>query len=231
MLLGFFTILIMAAVTYAFWREGLLTACTMCINVFLAGLVAFNFFEPLADALDPIFADNFLHGYEDALSLMLLFGFTLGILRLLTNTIAAFDLEFPPVLLRAGGVIFGLATGYLASGVIVCVLQTLPWHENFMGFDPKIDPSAAGQSARSILPPDRVWLALMQRAGAYAFANYVDEDKGSPYEKYRTFDKDATFELRYARYRRYNLRSKDDSEERPLPYQGEFDQQLHLPRN
>jgi hypothetical protein len=224
MLLGFLTILIMAAVTYAFWREGLLTACTMCINVFLAGLVAFNFFEPLADLLDPIVQDNFLHGYEDALSLMLLFAFTLGILRLLTNTIAAFDLEFPPVLLRAGGVIFGLATGYLASGVIVCILQTLPWHENFMGFDPKIDPSAAGQSGRSILPPDRVWLALMQRAGAYAFANSLDEDvkdPGTPYERYRTFDKYATFELRYARYRRYNENRE------ALPDQGEFDREIH----
>jgi hypothetical protein len=228
MILGFLTILIMTAVTYAFWREGLLTACTMCINVFLAGLIAFNFFEPLADVLDPMFAENFLHGYEDALCLMLLFGFTLGILRLLTNTIAAFDLEFPPVLLRAGGVVFGLATGYLASGFIVCVFQTLPWHENFMGFDPKIVPSS--QSARSILPPDRVWLALMQRAGAYTFANSVDEDvrdPGTPYERYVTFDKYATFELRYALYRRYNLRSKDDSEERPLTYQGEFDQQVH----
>jgi colicin V production protein len=227
MVLGFLTILIMLIVTYAFWREGLLTTCAMCVNVLLAGLITFNFFEPLADALDPLFADNFLHGWEDALSLMVLFCFTLGILRLLTNTIAISDPEYPPVLLRAGGVLFGLATGYLASGVIVCVLQTLPWHEHFMGFEYSIDPAAPASGIRRILPPDRVWLGMMQRAGAYAFANTTDEqvkDAQSPYERYRTFDKYSTFEQRYARHRRYN----DDRE--ALQDLGEFDFQVHRGR-
>jgi hypothetical protein len=228
MLAGLLTILMMLAVTYAFWREGLLTACTMFINVFLAGLIAFNFFEPLADQLDPIFADMFLHGWEDALSLMFLFSFSLGILRLLTNTIAVTEPEYPPVILRVGGVLFGLATGYLASGVILCIFQTLPWHENFMGFDPDYDPSSSSRAMRSILPSDRVWLALMQRAGAYAFANSTDEDVKDPqsaYDRYVTFDKYSTFELRYARYRRFN-----DHRE-ALPYLGEFDQEVHKRRS
>ena len=227
MVLGFFTVVIMLLVAYAYWSEGLLTSCTMCINVFLAGLVTFAFFEPLADALDPMFADSFLHGWEDALCMMLLFVFTLGLLRLLTNTIDAIDLEYPPILLRAGGVVFGLATGYLASGVLVCILQTFPWHEHFMGFDARYDASAPGSGVRAILPPDRVWLALMQRAGAYAFANSEDEEAKearTPYEQYVTFDKYSTFELRYSRYRRYN------DERDPLPYTGEFDRQVHRRR-
>jgi hypothetical protein len=228
MLLGFLTILIMILVAYAYWREGLLTACSMFLNVFLAGLVTFNLFEPLADLLEPSLADSFLHGWEDAVCLMVLFCFTLGFLRLLTNSIAPSDLEYPPALLRAGGVFFGLATGYLASGVIVCILQTFPWHENFIGFEAKYDARAPGSAARSILPPDRVWLALMQRAGAYAFANSEDEDekaKSSPYLRYRTFDKYSTFELRYARHRRFG-----DFHE-PLPDLGEFDRQVHRKRN
>ena len=160
--------------------------------------------------------------------MMVLFSFTLGILRLLTNSIAPSDLEYHPALLRAGGVFFGLATGYLASGVIVCILQTLPWHENFMGFEAKYDPNAVGSAVRNILPPDRVWLGLMQRAGAYAFANSEDEDVKDPntqYERYRTFDKYSTFELRYARCRRFG-----DYQE-PLPDLGEFDREVHKKRN
>jgi hypothetical protein len=227
MLLGVLSVLIMLAVAYAFWREGLLTASTMCVNVFLAGLIAFNFFEPLAAMLDPIFADLFLHGFEDALCLMFLFCFSLGILRLVTNTIASADLELPPVLLRPGSVFFGLVTGYLASGFIVCTLQTLPWHENFMSFDYKYDPSAPAHAIRSVLPPDRVWLGLMQRAGAFPFAYSVDEDfknDESPYNRYLTFDKYGTFEVRYARHRRYN----DDRE--ALPDLGEFDREVHRRR-
>lgn len=228
MLLGFFSVAIVLAVAYAYWREGLLTACTMFVNVFLSGLIAFNFFEPLADLLESGLADTPLRGWEDALSLMVLFSFSLGFLRLLTNSIAPTDLDYPPVLLRAGGVLFGVATGYLASGIIVCILQTLPWHEHFMGFDAKYDSSVAGGGLRNILPPDRVWLALMQRAGAYAFANSEDEDvtdPRTPYERYRTFDKYATFELRYARHRRYN------DERDALPDLGEFDRQVHRKRN
>src|SRR5262249_53898081 len=150
MILGFFTIVVMIIVAYAYWREGLLTACTMFLNVFLAGLIVFNFFEPLADLLEPSLAGSFFHGWEDGMSMMVLFCLILGILRLLTNTIAPSDLEYPPVLLRAGGVFFGIATGYLASGVIICILQTLPWHENFMGFDPNYDLRSAGSGIRSI---------------------------------------------------------------------------------
>ncbi len=44
MLLVVLTLLIMGGISYAFWREGLLTAVTMTVNVVLAGLIAFAFF-------------------------------------------------------------------------------------------------------------------------------------------------------------------------------------------
>jgi uncharacterized membrane protein required for colicin V production len=231
MLLGFLTIVIMAVVAYAYWREGLMTACTMFLNVFLAGMVAFNFWEPAADLLDPMFANNFLHGWEDFICLAVLFSFTLGILRLITNNLAHTDLEYPPGLLRGGGLFFGLATGYLVSGFLVCVFQTVPWHENFMGFDPDYDAKSSTRVIRAVLPPDRVWLGMMQRAGAYSFSNpftapdpdAVDPRSPQPrfYGEAVTFDKYSTFELRYKRHRRYS--DKGD----PLPDGGEFDRQVH----
>src|SRR5208282_3948846 len=116
MLLGAFTIIIMLATAYAFLREGLFTAFTMFFNVFLSGLVAFNFFEPLADRLQRAFAGTFLLGYEDMLCLIGLFCITLGILRLATNTFANAVIDYPEMLQRAGGALFGLATGYLFCG-------------------------------------------------------------------------------------------------------------------
>src|SRR6266852_4062581 len=64
MLLGFLTIAITLALAYAYYREGLFTAFTMFCNVFLGGLIAFNFWEPLAALLEPILAGTFLRGYE-----------------------------------------------------------------------------------------------------------------------------------------------------------------------
>jgi Colicin V production protein len=222
MLLGFVTVVIMLSVAYAYLREGLFTACTMAINVFLAGLVAFNFWEPLASILDPMLAGTFLHGYEDAFCLVPLFSLTLGFLRALTNNLAGSRVEFQGWLQSGGGILFGLITGYLVSGFLVCVLQTLPWHENFMFFEPKYE-TGREHLFRHVLPPDRVWLGLMHRAGAYAFSNHEDpKQAASPlyYDRYVTFDKYGNFELRYARYRRYG------DNRGPMPYVGEFDQQL-----
>jgi hypothetical protein len=203
----------------------------MFINTFLAGLIAFNFWEPLARALDESLGPtSFMHGYEDMICLMGIFYVVLGILRLLTNMISSTVLEFPLLIHQLGGIFFGLATGYIAAGFFFCALQTLPWHENFMGFDPKFDAGAQGM--RRFIPPDRVWLALMYRAGAFAFATGDEDprfssDSGSVFERaygrHFTFDKFATFEMRYARFRRYgDVRD-------PEPYQGQLSEELRGP--
>ena len=121
------------------------------------------------------------------------------------------------MLQQFGGGAIGLLSGYLVSGFMICALQTLPWHQNFVDFKPR---SSGGESSR-ILPPDRVWLALMRHAGAYPFARAADRpDAESAYDQCPTFDRGGTFELRYLRHRRFTETVS------PLPYQGEFEHEL-----
>jgi hypothetical protein len=229
------TFAIMLIVGYAYFREGVFTAFTMCVNVFLAGLVAFNFFEPLASLLEPRLptynrsglpsdpAPPFFWGYEDALCLLLLFSLTLGILRLITNNLASFRMDYPVVIQEGGGVFFGLITGYLLCGFLSCTLQTLPWHKDFLSFESVGESSSA---FRQLFPPDRVWLAMMRHAGAFPLANREDkaaqrmEDPGW-YDRYLTFDRYGTFEQRYLRYRRY------DEKNTPRVYVGELDTEIY----
>src|SRR5438552_17437213 len=107
MLLGFVTIVIMLIVAYAYLREGLFTACTMTINVLLAGLVAFNFWEPLAALLDPTVAGSLLQGYGDAACLFPLFAVTLGLLRAITNNLACSCVQLEDWYNTGGGALFG----------------------------------------------------------------------------------------------------------------------------
>lgn len=195
MLLGFFTIAIMLAVTYAFWREGLMTAVMSMINVFLSGLIAFNFFEPMASQLTPMLEGSFMAGSEDFLCLILIFCAMLGLLRGVTNALSNTDLEYPPLLLRGGGVLFGLLTGYLVSGFLLCSFATLPLPKGakFAGYEPQINLDSPNQGFRSLIPSDRVWLALMHRAGAKPFS----------WGEGPTFDPHGNFLLRYDRYFRY----------------------------
>jgi hypothetical protein len=197
-MLQFFTVVIMLALGYAYLVEGLFTACLMCINVIGAGLIAFNFWEPLANLMDPA-----LRGFEDALCLVLLFCVSLGALRTLTNLAVATEVEFPIAVQRGGGALFGALTGYLVTGFIVCVMQTLPFHQNFSYFDAKYEKDDV---VRRFLPSDRVWLAMMHHAGLSSLR------RGET-----TFDEHGSYEQRYQRHRRYD----DDHE--TTPNSGDFD--------
>jgi Colicin V production protein len=187
------SVLVMLIVAYSFWREGVFTAFCMLINVVVAGFVAFNFFEPLADLMEPLFA-GFMPGYEDCVALILLAAGVLGLLRWATNQLVNTQIDYHPMFHQFGAGFVGLVTGYLLAGFLLCVFQTLPWHENFLNLEVKVDSAAPNANWREILPPDRVWLALMHRAGEIPFS----QSEG------KTFDPYGNFELRYARYRRYN---------------------------
>src|ERR1700757_214754 len=208
-MLTFLTILIILGLAGLFLIQGLSTAFTMFCNVVLAGLFPFNFWEPWAELLDPPLSRSIFAGYEDAICLTGLFSIAFALLRLTTNTLSGAVIEFHPLAQRIGGAFFGLASGYLLSGFLVCVFQTLPWHENFWGYEPDWKNHQSGLD--NVIPPDRVWLALMHRAGETGFAR----------GHHSTFDSEATFVIRYARFRR----SGDQRD--PLPYNGEFNQELH----
>lgn len=215
------TFIAMLIVGYAYFREQVLTAFAMFVNVCLAGVITFNFWEPIADWLDPMLAGSFFAGFEDFLVMVLLFSVSLGFLRLASNSLAYSFAEYPAAVGQGGGVIFGLLTGYLVAGFLLVAMETLPWHENFMYFQPRAENEG---SFRSFFPPDRVWLATMRRAGAYPLSNREVEDAPDEpetnYDRYQTFDREGSFELRYQRYRHYG-----DNRDK-LPYQGEFDRQL-----
>jgi Colicin V production protein len=193
MLFGFLTVLIMLGVSaYALWSWGALRAFCVCCNTVLAGLVAFNFFEPAATFLDPHLESSGLGGVEDAFCLLMIFGATFVALHLITKFLANKWPDYHPYLQRGGAAFFGLIAGYLLAGVLVVALDTLPFGPTFPGFQGKVAPEARWSRLRRVLPPDRVWLAMMHRASVGSFT------RGGP-----TFDADGSFEFRYQRLRRH----------------------------
>jgi hypothetical protein len=201
MLLGSLTVVIMLICLYAFWRQGVLEAFAMLVNIVLAGLLAFNFFELIADQLTPLLTDTFLQGYEDGFCLVALFSLTLGVLRWASNALIHSFIDYHPILQQVGAALLGLLAGYLVAGFLVCVAQTLPANEHFLGFEARVDTAPSGKvRLRRFLPSDRVWLALMHRASIDAFAW---EDS--------TFDPDGSFEFRY-RARRHDDKKHESHE-------------------
>lgn len=217
MLFVFLTVLVMAAIAYAQFKEGVFTSFVMLVNVMIAGVVACNFFEPMADWMAEMTKGTFMQGTEDFIMLVLLFLITLVALRFATNNIAPNEIEYHPILFQAGSILCGMATGYVLVGFFVVAMQTLPIDEHFMGFeaqvttDPKDEKVAASyqylhrgnpsdkrlnEKLRDIFPPDRIWLAMMQRASYGSLGNGERSERNG-------FDPHGNFPLRYERYRRY----------------------------
>jgi hypothetical protein len=186
-----YTLVVMGILAYYHWREGLFNAACLLACVFLSGLFAFNFFEPLAGWLESWINNSPLQGYEDFIALVLLFAVGLGLLRAATNAINNNEIEYLPMLNQIGGGVLALITGYLLSGFLICAMETLPWSQHFLGFEPY---SESEMKTRSLVPPDRLWLALMHRAGSAA----LSRGEGS-----RTFDPEGTFENNYFYNRRH----------------------------
>ena len=78
----------MLATAYAQYRNALFTSIAMFIMVLISGLVAFGFWEPIANLLDLAFQDKPLAGCEDMITLVLLFALSLFLLRLANTYIA-----------------------------------------------------------------------------------------------------------------------------------------------
>src|SRR5262245_1617615 len=114
-MLSIVALFMILAVGYAHMRDGLHTALCMLINVMIAGIVAFGFFEPLADWLDEHLQRTSWTGYEDFVMLILLFCAALLALRAITNRLAPDMVTFHANAQYAGAVV-GLITGYFLAG-------------------------------------------------------------------------------------------------------------------
>ncbi len=194
------TVLMLLAAAGVFAWRGLFRGARFFFLTLAAGLLAFNFWEPLAAGLDHL-ADG--APAADALSLSFLFVVFLLGLWLAARWIAPGDMSFSPWVKRLGGAAFGLATGYLLAAILICTLQTLPVGQRFLGYDP--------ERGVGLGSPDRVWLALVHRTSGQVL-DRLDED---------WFDADGSFILRYERYRRIA-----DGRAEPEANRGEFPEVL-----
>ncbi len=191
----------------------------MLLNVILAGIIAFNFFEPLANLLDDAMKGGAIAGYEDAAMLTILFVISLGLLRFITSKIADTTLDFSGMTNQIGGAVFGLITGYLVAGFLFCVFETLPWHESFLDFEPRTRTEGG---LRDSLARPRLAGDDAARRGVSAGLAFGSSGRGVADDRHRTFDRQGTFELAYLRYRRYG------DYRPPLTYGGELNKSLDL---
>ncbi|MFO0960114.1 MAG: CvpA family protein [Isosphaeraceae bacterium] len=162
--------------TYALLSEGLWGAALMFFNVLFAGLITFNFYEPLA----AVIAENatFMADYADMVCILAIFGITLLALRLTTDSIAPGMVRFPSALYWLGGLLFGLAASAMTMGILLLALHAAPVHKKMFG---KIDYRSSPPFGLGL---DHKWLAFFQQSSGVPFARYSEEYPPDPFRHF-----------------------------------------------
>jgi hypothetical protein len=159
LVIGFFILLM----TYVLSSEGLWGAALMFFNVLFGGLIAFNFYEPLARLID---STGIGWGFSDTLSMLSLFCVATLLLRMTTETLAPAMVRFPIPIYHAGRLFFALATTLVTMAIIILGFHTAPVHKRIFGaIDYKYKPPFG-------LGLDHQWLGFFQYTTGGIFARY-----------------------------------------------------------
>jgi hypothetical protein len=199
LVIGFFILLM----TYALSSEGLWGAALMFFNVLFGGLIAFNFYEPLARLID---STGIGWGFSDTLSMLSIFCVSTMLLRMTTETLAPAMVRFPAPIYHAGRLFFALATSLVLMAILILSFHTAPVHKKIFGaIDYKYKPPFG-------LGVDHQWLGFFQYTTGGIFARYGSGAR-DPFGEYgrsgservpvRVFDPRATWLLTHQESRPY----------------------------
>jgi hypothetical protein len=153
-MIDFVLVAILAVVTYCVAADGAWSAGMTCLCTILAGILAMNFFEPLATALFP--ASGVWSVRADVISLVGLFVVFVLLLRLATEKMSPRFMHVQPMVHEIGRWACGFLTGYVTMAFLLTALHTAPFPREFAGFRPE-RMNLFGAAA-----PDRQWLGFNQ---------------------------------------------------------------------
>jgi hypothetical protein len=178
------TVLILVlGITYALASEGLWGAALSFMNALFSGLIALNFYEPLAALIAQA---EFLSGFADTLSLLGLFTASLLLLRLTTDYLGPTMIRFPTPIYHLGRWLFGFAAACVTMGILLLGFHTAPVHKRmFYGAYPYDKKPPFGMGL------DWQWLGFFQYSTGYPFARYgaaLEPDPSQEFGTARAFD-------------------------------------------
>lgn len=160
-------LVVVGITVYFVSNEGMWGAAHTFLCVLLAGLLAMNFFEPLAG-----FLDGLAPAYKSYMDIIALLGLFIGMafaLRMGSEHLAPVYIGLPSTLDQVGKWAFGAATGYLTMAILLAALHTAPFPREFMGFKPERNNFFG-------MAPDRQWLGFVQYVTERPYSRSIYRD-------------------------------------------------------
>lgn len=152
-LIDFVLVGVIALVTWCVAAEGAFGAGTILLSVIISGLLAMNFFEPLAGVLENI---AMIGPKADMIALLGLFAVFLTVMRVICEKLSPTYIGLHRLAHDIGSWGFGALTGYVTAAILLTAVHTSPLPLPFLGFKP------ARNNLFNIVAPDRQWLGFTQ---------------------------------------------------------------------
>ena len=164
-------LLIAVAIVAFLYGEGIWSNTIILVNATLAGLLAMNFFEPLAGILDDLLPG--LRFASDFVCLWSTFIVSMLVLRIATDRISQVQVRFLKIAEQFGSPGVALLAAMVVVSFTVTTFHTAPLGTTFMwgGFDPE---------RRMVLgtAPDRAWLSFTHQVSAGSL-HRLDVEEGA----------------------------------------------------
>lgn len=151
-MIDFLLLAVIAIVAWCVASEGPWGAALTFLAVLFSGLIAMNWFEPLAAALDGVVGPT----NSDVVALLGLFTAGVLLFRFATEYLMPTYVEVHGLVYNVARWGVGLATGYVTMAILLTALHVAPLPREFIGFRPERN------NLFEFAAPDRQWLALTQ---------------------------------------------------------------------
>ncbi|WP_206028413.1 CvpA family protein [Thalassoroseus pseudoceratinae] len=177
-MIAFILLGIMALVAWCVAGEGPWGAGITFLCVLFAGLLAMNFFEPLADMLASITNTGMWLYRWDYIALVGLFAAFVFGLREISNRLVPTFFQTEEIIYEIGRWGFGVLTGYVTMAFLLTALHTAPLPRTvtktgiveFLGFQ-------AEKGNLFGFHPDRQWLGFTRFVSARGFARSDEQNR------------------------------------------------------
>lgn len=157
-------LLVFGIVTWCVASEGAWGAGLTCLCVLCGGLLAMNFFEPVADMLERNVSSSIAWRYRwDSISLVGQFAVYTFLLRMATAHLTPNFLQMQLTFYAVYRWTAAALAGYIAMAFLLTALHTTPLPREFIGFKPE-RANLFGFAA-----PDRQWLGFTQYVSERVF--------------------------------------------------------------
>ena len=180
-IIDFILVAVIGGVAWCVAAEGAVGAGTTFFCVVFSGLLAMNFFEPLAAAIAGLAGSE----RADMIALLGLLAVFIAVSRLGAEHLTPTFIPLQGLAYDGGRWTFGVLTGYVMAAILLTAVHVGPFPREFWGFRPEranlFDAAA----------PDRQWLGFTQyvtEKPLVRWQNIPDPDTGEVVQMRRIFD-------------------------------------------